>query len=188
MKKSYIFIGVIVIFAMMLVSSYNSLVGQREKINEQSSAIETVLQRRYDLIPNLVETVKAYTKHEEEVFVSIAEARQMRQTANKSGDKAALAESETMMEGALERLLMIVENYPELKADAQYISLMDQLEGTENRIAFERKKYNEVAQVYNSKIKKFPTNIMASMFGFEKVDYFAMDEAAKDAPKVNFKD
>lgn len=165
------------------ISQYNSLVDVNETVENQSANIDTMLQRRVDLIPNLVETVKGYTAHEEQVITSVSDARSKLATAGSMEEKAA---ADTELSGALSRLLMVVENYPDLKADEQFQSLSDELAGTENRIAVARKDYNDAVKVYNQKIRRFPARIFASMFGFEKADYFTAEEGAGQAPDVSF--
>lgn len=143
--------------------------------------MDTYLQRRADLIPNLVATVKSYAEHETEVYENIAEARQKLINADTLEEKA---EADSELTAALQGINVIVEAYPELKSDATYISLMDQLEGSENRIATARKDYNDAVQAYNSKLIKFPASVVANMFGFEKAEYFEAAEGAEDAPDV----
>ena len=176
-------IAVIAVIAISCVGSYNSLVAERENVDTQYAAIETQLQRRVDLIPNLVNTVKGYTSHESEVIGAVSDARARLAGASTKEEKAS---ADTELTGALSRLLMVVENYPDLKADTQFTALSDELAGTENRIAVARKDYNDAAKVYNTKIKTFPKVIIANLFGFEKADYFEAAEGAKAAPQVNF--
>ncbi|MBC8545842.1 LemA family protein [Clostridiaceae bacterium NSJ-31] len=177
----------IVVAALLLgvwaVSSYNGLVGLREEVSGQSANIETQLQRRADLIPNLVSTVKGYAAHETEIMTELAEARSALVGA---GNLAEKAEADAALSGALSRLLMVVENYPDLKADAQFTALMDELSGTENRIAVARKDYNDAAKTYNKKIKTFPSVIFANMFGFEGVEYFEAAAGSEAPPAVSF--
>ena len=176
-------IAVIAIFAGSIVSSYNSLVDERETVTNAQANIQTMLQRRADLIPNLVNTVKGYAAHEEEVYTAIADARSKLSGAT-TVDEMEKANSE--LDSAISRLLVVVENYPELKADTQFINLQDELAGTENRIAVARKDYNEAVQSYNAAIKKFPKNILAGMFGFEKADFFKADDNSQTVPNVEF--
>ncbi len=163
--------------------SYNKFTTQEEAIKAQWSQVENQLQRRNDLIPNLVETVKGYASHEKEVFQSIAESRARLAGAQTTEQKIEAANQQT---SALARLLAIVENYPQLKADAQFARLMDELAGTENRIAVERMRYNERVQEYNTARRQFPSNITAKMFGFKEYPYFQAPPEAKQLPKVNF--
>ncbi len=187
MKKGTIIliavIAVIAIIAFSCVGTYNSLVAQRENVDTQYSAIETQLQRRIDLIPNIVNTVKGYAAHESEVFGAVSDAR-ARLAGASTKEEAAEADSE--LTSAVSRLLMIAENYPDLKADTQFTALTDELAGTENRIAVARKDYNDAAKTYNTQIKTFPKVIIANLFGFEKAEYFEAAEGAKSAPQVNF--
>lgn len=186
-KKLLVVLGVIALVVVILVASiagtYNSLVGLETAVEEKQAAISTQLQRRSDLIPNLVNTVKGYAAHEEEVYTAIADARSKLAGATTVED---MSEASGELSSALSRLLVVVENYPQLKANENFIALQDQLEGTENRIAVARNDYNEAAKKYNEKIRKFPANIFAGMFGFEKVDYFEAEAGAQKAPEVNF--
>jgi len=180
--KVLLVVGVIIaIMIISFIGSYNGLVSKREDVDAAWSQIDIQLQRRYDLIPNLVATVKKYAEHEEEVFTSIAEARSKLAGA---GSVAELAEADAELSSALSRLLAIAEAYPELKANQNFINLQDELAGTENRIATARRDYNEAARSYNTSIRRFPTNIIAGMFGFESVDYFEASEATRENPDV----
>ncbi len=187
MKKGTIIliavVAVIAIIAFSCVGTYNSLVAQRENVDTQYSAIDTQLQRRIDLIPNIVNTVKGYAAHESEVFGAVSDAR-ARLAGASTKEEAAEADSE--LTSAVSRLLMIAENYPDLKADTQFTALTDELAGTENRIAVARKDYNDAAKTYNTQIKTFPKVIIANLFGFEKAEYFEAADGAKSAPQVNF--
>ncbi|NLC63657.1 MAG: LemA family protein [Thermoanaerobacterales bacterium] len=176
-------IVIVAVIALGFLGTYNSLVSLDENVNSMWSQIDNQLQRRADLIPNLVETVKGYAAHEESIFNEVTRAREKLITAQGVEDKAR-AESE--LSGALSRLLAIVENYPNLKADANFRQLADELAGTENRIAVARMDYNNAVQLYNSRIRRFPTVVIAGMFGFEKRDYFEAEEGAEQAPKVDF--
>ncbi len=184
MKKTWlIVIGVIAIIAIWLVSGYNGLVTMNEKVNGQWSQVETQLQRRSDLVPNLVNTVKGYASHEQESIKAVADARAKLGGAKTVEDKAAANDQLT---GAISRLLMVSENYPNLKADQNFRALQDELAGTENRIAVARKDYNESVQTYNTKIHSFPTAMYAGMFGFHEHMYFKASEGAQAVPTVKF--
>ena len=161
---------VLVVLVVSVFSGYNSLVTMRENVTGQQANIQTQLQRRNDLIPNLVNTVKGYAAHEKEVFDAVSDARA--RLAGAGGDMQELADADAAMQSALSRLLMVVENYPDLKANTQYTALMDELAGTENRIAVARKDYNDVVQSYNRKLRTFPTVLYAGMLGFSQADYF----------------
>ena len=166
MKKSAIIIAilaVVVIIAISLGGSYNGIVAKAEEVDNKFATIDTQLQRRADLIPNLVNTVKGYAAQEKEIIASVTEARAKLAGATTVGEKANADEELT---SALNRLLVVVENYPELKSSQNFIQLSDELAGTENRIATARRDYNEAVKEYNLKIKKFPTNLMANMFGY----------------------
>src|SRR6266849_1331546 len=163
--------------------SYNKFVGQEEAIKAQWAQVQNQLQRRNDLIPNLVETVKGYAQHEEGVFKEIADARSRLLAAKSPEETIQAANQQTT---ALGRLLAVVENYPNLKANEQFNRLMDELSGTENRLATERMRYNERLQEYNTSRRKFPGNLTAKMFGFKEYPYFEAPPAAQTAPKVDF--
>jgi LemA protein len=163
--------------------SYNRFVGQEEAIKAQWAQVENQLQRRNDLIPNLVETVKGYAQHEEGVFKDIAEARSRLLAAKSPEETIAAANQQT---SALGRLLAVVENYPQLRANEQFNRLMDELAGTENRIAVERMRYNERVQEYNTARRRFPANVTAKVFGFKEYPFFQAPAEAKQVPKVTF--
>lgn len=187
MKKGLIIViaivAVIAILGGSLVSSYNGLVEKQANVENADAQIQVQLQRRADLIPNLVNTVKGYAQHEEDVYTALADARAK---LNSASTPEEYTEANASFESALSRLLVVVENYPELKADKNFVALQDQLEGTENRISVARKDYNDIATEYNTSIKKFPTVIIAGMFGFEKVDLFEAIEESQNAPTVSF--
>src|SRR5947207_1014368 len=164
--------------------SYNKFVGQEEAIKSQWAQVENQLQRRNDLIPNLVETTKGFAQHEEGVYKEIADARSRLLAAKSPDEKIAAANQQT---SALGRLLAVVENYPQLKANEQFNRLMDELAGTENRLAVERMRYNERVQDYNTSRRQFPANLTAKMFGFKEYPFFQAPPEARQAPKVNFK-
>ena len=163
--------------------SYNTFVSQEEAIKAQWAQVENQLQRRNDLIPNLVETVKGYAQHEEGVYKDIADARSRLLAAKSPEEEIAAANQQT---SALGRLLAIVENYPQLKANEQFNRLMDELSGTENRLAVERMRYNERVQQYDTSRRRFPANLTARVFGFKEYPYFQAPPDAKQLPKVNF--
>jgi LemA protein len=188
MKKSWIILGGVVAAVLLIagiyVTNYNRLVTLNESIDANWAQVENQLQRRLDLIPNLVRTVKGYAKHEKEVFTNIADARAKLAGAKTTNEKVKAANE---FEGALARLLAIAENYPQLRASDNFIRLQDELAGTENRIAVERRRYNETVQIYNILVRRFPSNIVASFSGFQKKDvYFEAEKEAKKAPKVEF--
>jgi LemA protein len=175
---------VIVMTAMPLTGcSYNRFVTQEEAIKAQWAQVQNQLQRRNDLIPNLVETVKGYAGHEQQVFSDIAEARSKLLAARSPEETIAAANQQS---SALGRLLAVVENYPQLKANEQFNRLMDELSGTENRIAVERMRYNEAIQAYNTSRRRFPANITAGIFGFEEYPFFEAPAEAQKVPKVAF--
>lgn len=166
-----------------LKGTYNSLVTMDETVKGAWAQVENQLQRRYDLIPNYVETVKGYAAHEKEVFVKVTEARSKVAGAANISEKM---QANNQLSSALSRLMVVVERYPELKANTNFIRLQDELAGTENRIAVERRRFNETVKVYNIKIRSFPTNIIAGMFGFEKATFFEVPKERQEAPKVKF--
>lgn len=185
--KVLIGIGVVVLLAVFwFFGTRNSLVSLKEDVEMQQSQIETTLQRRSDLIPNLVATVKGYTTHEEEVFTEIADARSKLAGSIESGDMEGISEANNALDSALGRLLAISENYPDLKASEQFIALQDELAGTENRIAVARQYYNEKVKTYNTTVQKIPTSIVAGISGYYPMQYFEADESAKEVPEVNF--
>lgn len=175
--------AVVVIVIAWAVSAYNGLINAEATVDEKFATIDTYLTRRADLIPNLVSTVKGYAAHEEEVYTAIADARAKLNSSTTADEKL---EANGELETALSRLLVIVEQYPELKASEQFTALMDQLEGTENRIATARVDYNEAVKNYNVRIRRFPGNLIAGMFGFEKRDMFEAAESDLDTPDVSF--
>ena len=163
--------------------SYNTFVSQEQAIKAQWAQVENQLQRRNDLIPNLVETTKGFAQHEEAVYKDIADARSKLLAANTPDETFAAANQQT---SALGRLLAVVENYPQLKSNEQFNRLMDELAGTENRLAVERMRYNEAVQAYNTSRGQFPSNLTAKMFGFKEYPFFQAPADAKQVPKVNF--
>lgn len=194
-KKATIWIIVLVVLGALVlwgVNVYNRLVTGDESVKTAWSQVENVYQRRADLIPNLVATVKGYAKHESETLEGVIEARSKATQITVNADNlseesiAQFQSAQGELSSALGRLMAISEAYPELKANENFMSLQAQLEGTENRIATERRAYNEVAKTYNTTLRRFPTNIIASMFGFEAKGYFKAEEGAETAPVVEF--
>ncbi len=187
MSKSWIGLAVLAVVALIVglyaVGKYNALVREREHVDAAWAQVDNVLQRRADLVPNLVETVKGYAAQEREIFTEVANARSRLLAA---GSPAEAAEANQGLESALGRLLAISERYPELKSDRTFIRLMDELAGTENRIAVERMRYNERVRSYNARIRSFPTNLFAGALGFEAREYFEAEEGAAEVPEVEF--
>lgn len=185
-------LGVVLIIIIWLVSAYNGLVQKDEACSQQWSKVESQYQRRLDLIPNLVNTVKGYASHEKETFTEVIQARNQAASAKvdpnnltqESLDK--YQQTQTQLKSSLDRLMVVVERYPDLKANQNFLELQSQLEGTENRIAVERQRFADVVKVFNSKIRRFPTNLIAGMFSFERKAYFAAETGAETAPKVEF--
>lgn len=185
--KILIAIGAVVLLTIFwFFGTRNTLVSLREDVEMQQSQIETTLQRRSDLIPNLVETVKGYTSHEEEVFTEIANARSKLAGSIESGDIESINAASNNLDSALGRLLAISESYPELKASEQFIALQDELAGTENRISVARQHYNEKVRTYNTTVQSFPSSIVAGMSGYYPIQYFEADEGATKVPEVKF--
>jgi len=196
MKKSWIIIIVIVAIGFLtygwIKSSYNSMVVLNEGVSAQWAQVENVYQRRADLIPNLVNTVKGYASHEKETLEGVIEARSKATSINIDANNltpqsfAAFQQAQDGLSQALSKLMVVVERYPDLKANQNFLELQAQLEGTENRIAIERKKFNEATQSYNTFIKMFPKNMLANMFGFEQKPYFKAQVGADKVPEVQF--
>jgi len=198
MKKSWIIIGVVVLLVVILFSSikgtYNGLVNAEEKVNKSWADVQGAYQRRTDLIPNLVSTVKGYAKFEQETLIKVIEQRAAatKPTINIDPTKldanslAQFQKTQDELGSALGRLLVTVEKYPDLKANQNFLQLQAQLEGTENRINVERRNFNGTVNDFNSKLRSFPTNIFGAMFGFDKKPYFAAQAGAENAPKVEF--
>lgn len=178
-----ILLALVVVVGGWGISKYNSLVRDNEAINGQWAQVDNQLQRRNDLIPNLVSTVKGYVAHEEKVFADIANARAKLAGAGSIDDKAQAAGE---LQGALSRLLVVVENYPTLKADTQFMALMDELSGTENRLAVERMRFNELVKVFDTRVKQFPMSIFARLTGLGERAYFEVAPEAKGVPQVDF--
>jgi LemA protein len=189
MKKILGPVAVIVIIlavpAMLLISSYNKFVNFEEDVDQAYAQVENQLQRRLDLIPNLVNTVKGFASHEKEIISNIADSR-ARLAGAKGPEEQAAANSE--LSGALSRLLVVVENYPDLKANENFRQLMDELAGTENRLGVARKDYNDEVAKFNRQVKRFPGKIVASIFGYDEKEYFKADAAANETPNVDFGD
>ena len=187
LKPWHIILIVVAVLAVALVGYtvkiYNGLVTLKQEVTQKESDIQTTLQRRADLIPNLVNTVKGYASHEESIMKEVSDARAALVGANNTGDQLAANEQ---MTSALNRLLAIAENYPDLKANTNFIQLQDELSGTENRITQARRAYNDAVKTYNTKIQRFPTSLIAGIFNFEAFDYFQANEGAQEVPSVNF--
>lgn len=201
MKKSSKALIVVAVIAVCLFgvfscykNTYNGLVAQDENVSAQWAEVQNQYQRRLDLIPNLVSTVKGYASHEKDVFTQVSEARskaggQINISEEVLSDPEAFARYQQVQDqlgSSLQRLLMVTEQYPELKADQNFMALQDQLEGTENRITVARQRYNDAAKKYNTTVRSFPTSLIANMSGFEKKVYFAASQEAQSAPKVEF--
>jgi LemA protein len=187
-KRGWIVLAIVVLLLFIAGGKYvgirNSMVTQREAINGQWADVETALQRRADLIPNLVQTVKGFAAHETEVFKDIADARAALGGARSPQEKI---QADNQLSGALSRLLVISENYPQLRSNENFLQLQNELAGTENRIAVERRKYNEALQNYNAYLDMFPNNLVSSLSGFTRNDaYFKTEPGARTAPKVAF--
>lgn len=187
MKKSnmglIIVVAIIVIIGIMMIGGYNGMVSKQEKVESSFSNLDVMLQRRADLIPNLVNTVKGYTNHENEIIDKVTEARTKLVNANSVEEKTTANDELT---SSLNALMVVVENYPDLKSSDNFKQLSDELAGTENRISVARKDYNDAVNTFNTTIKRFPNNIVAGMFGFEKATYFKADEKSQEVPSVNF--
>lgn len=187
MKKGLVIggivVGVVVVIIMMFASTYNGLVSKEEEVDGKLADISVQLERRADLIPNLINTVKGYASHEKEVINSITKSREKLLDAD---DADEMAEANSELTTALNNLLVIVENYPDLKANTNFIQLQDELAGTENRIAVARKDYNDAVKSYNKTIKSFPKNILAQMFDFDEKEYFEAKDSSSDVPEVSF--
>lgn len=196
MKKTWIILAVIAVILILAYSSvknsYNSMVTMQEGVTVQWSQVENVYQRRSDLIPNLVNTVKGYADFEKETLTQVIEARAKATSVNVNPEKLDaqslknFQDAQSGLSSALSRLMVVVEKYPDLKANQGFLDLQAQLEGTENRITVERQKFNQSAQAYNTYIRTFPKNIFAGMFGFEKKAYFEAEKGAEKAPQVKF--
>ena len=184
-KKKLIWIGVIVLVILLVVGSYNGLVKADAEVEESWANVETQYQRRADLIPNLIDVVKKSASFQEDLFVEVTALRSRWQGAKSSGNRGEQAVIGEAMGGALSKLLVTVENYPDLDLDT-FKNLQAQLEGTENRVSVARNRYNEKVKVFNVKIRKFPTVILANLFGFDKEEFFEADVGSEKAPVVDF--
>lgn len=186
-KTTIIILAIVAVAAIWVISSYNKLVTGEETVNNAWAQVETAYQRRADLIPNLVATVKGYAAHESSTLEEVVRARGYGNNLQPTEDNvAAIQQQESAISSALSRLLVVVEAYPELKANENFKDLQAQLEGTENRISVARNYYNDAAKTWNTQVRRFPSNIIAGIFGFEKKGYFKADEAAATAPVVAF--
>ncbi len=179
-----IVIVVIVILAFWIIGMYNGLVRLRNQVKNAWAQIDVQLKRRHDLIPNLMETVKGYMKHERETLENITKARSQAMGANTVGEKA---KAEAELSGAMSKFFLVVENYPDLKANQNFLALQEELTSTENKISFSRQNYNDQVLGYNNKIQMFPSNIIAGMFNFKEQEFFEIkDKAQREVPKVSF--
>jgi len=176
--------GILALVVLAVIGIYNSLVGSRNQVDNAWAQIDVQLKRRHDLIPNLVETAKGYMKHERETFEAITKARSAAMGAK---TVAEAAKTEGQLADALSKFMLVVENYPELKANQNFLALQEELTGTENKIAFARQNYNDQVLFYNNRIQMFPSNVVAGMFSFTKRDFFQVESAAeREVPKVSF--
>lgn len=191
-RTATIIIAIFVVLVIWIISSYNNLVNQQEQVSQTWSQVQTTYQRRLDLIPNLVATVKGYATHEKSTLIAVTKARAsatenlQNASPENQGQLDKLSQSQAALSGALGRLMVVVERYPDLKASDNFLALQAQLEGTENRIAVARERYNNAVQTYNVTIRHFPGNIVAGVTGFREKAYFAADAQAAQAPKVSF--
>lgn len=174
---------IVVIPVIMFINFYNGFKVLDNEVEAQLKQVDNILLQRHDRIPNLVNTVKGYAKHENDIFTSIADARGRMMQAGNVKEKS---EASNALDSAISRLLVVTENYPQLKANEQFNRLMDELAGMENRLAVERKRYNDLVKQYNTKLDLFPGNIIAGLMGLTKKDYFEIAETAREAPQVNF--
>ena len=180
----WVLLGVIVFALVYLVSNYNSLIGLKNQVKNAWSQIDVQLKRRYDLIPNLVETAKGYVKHERETLENITKARSQAMGAQSVGDKS---KAEGALTEAISKFFLVVENYPDLKANKNFLVVQEELTSTENKIAFSRQAYNDQVLFFNNKIQMFPSNVVANMFDFKQEEFFQVaKQEEKQAPKVNF--
>lgn len=182
-KSLIIVIGIVVVLGFMLAGSYNNLASMDEGVTGAWAQVENVLKRRADLIPNLVNTVQGYASHEEEVLTNITNARAGLTSANTPGE---FAEANAEFDSAMRSLNIVVENYPDLKANQNFLELQAELSGTENRISTERMRYNDAVRDFNTAIRRFPTNIIAGVFNYDSREYFEIDAQDAEVPEVNF--
>ena len=180
----YIIGGIIILLIIYVVAVYNQLIGRRNKVKDQASQIDIELKRRFDLIPNLVETVKGYAKHEKETLEDVINARN--NFNNAEGDLGKELEANNQLTNAITKLFALAESYPDLKANTNFLDLQNQLSSIEEQIAYKRSFYNETVRIYNDKIQMFPTNIIANVFNFKEAEFFKIDEAEKTNVKVKF--
>ena len=185
---TWIIVGLVVlVLAGFVIANYNKLVELRNRVKNQWHQIDVQLKRRFDMIPNLAETVKGFAKHEESIFGEFAKARGLYAQASQSGSVGEMAEANKGLTGALSRLMVVQEQYPELKSDTHFQQMMKDLKETEDKIAYQRQFYNDVVQINNNKVEMFPGNIVAKMFGFKSAEFFALtEEGQREAPKVSF--
>lgn len=190
--KKWIWIGVVAVVAIFFYATYNGFIGKEEGVNAAWSNVETQYQRRSDLIPNLVNTVKGYVAHESQTLASVTEARARATSINLSAGELTperltqFQQAQAEVRSALGRLIAVAESYPDLKANQNFIELQSQLEGTENRIAVARKDFNDAARKYNVAVRRFPSNLVAALFGFDQKPYFEAAEGTETAPQVEF--
>ncbi len=175
--------AVVALVILWAILTFNSLIGMKNKVNNSWSQIDVQLKRRFDLIPNLVETVKGYAKHEKELFENVTKARTALGNANTPGEKA---KADNMLSGTLKTLFAVAENYPQLKANENFMMLQEELSGTESKIAYSRQFYNDMVMQYNTAIQMFPGMLFANIFGFKAFDFFKTDDAQREPVKVKF--
>ncbi len=183
MVEGFIIFFILVVIFIGTISIYNSLVSSRNKVRNAFAQIDTQLQRRFDLIPNLIETVKGYATHEKELLENVTASRSGYMNATTAGEKIA---ADNQLTSTLKSLFAVAENYPDLKANENFLKMQDDLRGTEDKVAFSRQFYNDAVTMYNNKLQMFPSNIIASLFNFKEEELFKTEEAAKAAPKVQF--
>jgi LemA protein len=181
-----VIIAIVVLLLLSVALFYNGLVRTRNRVDDSWSQIDVQLKRRYDLIPNLVETVKGYAAHERQTFEAVTNARSQAMNAQQGGDVAQQAQAENQLSGALKSLFAVAEAYPDLKANQNFLNLQEELTSTEDRIAYARQFYNDSVQKYNTKIQTFPTVVVAGMFNFTKREFFEAEQGSTEVPKVQF--